>query len=77
MLDGRIPIDFNPKQECLFCINRQEYHGNKKANNQINEHHHSITETIIDDDENAPLDLSLKSTTNNSSLIIPNNRTNV
>ncbi|CAF3448779.1 unnamed protein product, partial [Rotaria sp. Silwood2] len=75
--DGRIPIDFNPKQECLFCINRQEYHGNKKANNQINEHHHSITETIIDDDENAPLDLSLKSTTNNSSLIIPNNRTNV
>ncbi|CAF1554813.1 unnamed protein product, partial [Adineta steineri] len=29
------------------------------------------------DDENAPLDLSLKSTTNNSPLITSNNRTNV
>ncbi|CAF3664455.1 unnamed protein product [Rotaria sp. Silwood1] len=75
--DEQIPIDFNPEQECLFCINRQEYLGNKKANNQINEYHHSLTETIIDDDENAPLDLSLKPTTNNSSLITSNSRTNI
>ncbi|CAF0893609.1 unnamed protein product [Rotaria sordida] len=75
--DERIPIDFNPEQECLFCINRQEYLNNKKRNNQINEHHHPITETIIDDDENAPLDLSLKSSTNNLSLITSNSRTNI
>jgi len=75
--DEQIPIDFNPNQGCLFCHNRQEYLENKKLNNRINEHHHSITETILDDDENAPLDLSLKSTTNKSPLITSNNRANV
>lgn len=45
--------------------------------NHIIEHHHLIPETIIDDDENAPLDLSLKSTTNNSPLVTPNNRNSV
>jgi hypothetical protein len=49
----------------LFCHNRQEYLGNKKSIQQI------------DDDENAPLDLSLKSTPNKSPLITSNNRTNV
>ncbi|CAF1549164.1 unnamed protein product, partial [Adineta steineri] len=75
--DEQIPNDFNPEQGCLFCINRQEYLGSKKINNRINEHHHSIKEAIVNDDENAPLDLSLKSTTNNSPLITSNNRTNV
>ncbi|CAF5103515.1 unnamed protein product, partial [Rotaria magnacalcarata] len=75
--DERIPTDFNPEQECLFCVNRQEYLGKKKSKNQINEYHHSLSETAIDDDENAPLDLSLKTTTNNSPLISSNNRTNV
>ncbi|CAM4919173.1 unnamed protein product [Rotaria socialis] len=75
--DERIPIDFNPEQECLFCVNRHEYLGKKKSKNQINEYHHSLSETAIDDDENAPLDLSLKTTTNNSPLISSNTRTNV
>ena len=77
ILDEHIPTDFNPYQECLFCVNRQEYLGNKKRINQINEHHYSITETLIDDDENAPLDLSLKSTSNTSSFITSNNRTSL
>jgi hypothetical protein len=77
-LDEQIPSDFNPDQGCLFCINRQEYSGNKKLNNRINEHYHSINEISIDDDENAPLDLSLKTTTtNNSPVITSNNRTYV
>lgn len=73
--EEQVPNDFSPDQGCLFCINRQEYLGNKR----INEHHHSIQETIIDDDENAPLDLSLKPTTTNnkSPLITSNNRTNI
>jgi hypothetical protein len=67
--DEQIPIDFNPHQACLFCLNRQEYLGSKKLD------HHLISETIPnDDDENAPLDLSLKS---KSPIITSNNRTNV
>jgi hypothetical protein len=81
ILDEQIPIDFNPNEECLFCHNRQEYLENKKTIHRINEHHHhhSIIEPILnDDDENAPLDLSLKSTSiNKSPLITSNNRANI
>lgn len=48
----RIPDDFNPDQACLFCVNREEYLPKK---------HPHIIEI---EDENSPLDLSLKSTTN-------------
>ncbi len=62
-IDEQIPIDFNFNQTCLFCYNRQEYLENKKSISNI------------DDDENAPLDLSLKSNSNQSSN--NNHRTNV
>jgi hypothetical protein len=65
ILDEQIPIDFNPNQECLFCHNREEYLGNQKSNHRTNEH--------FDDDENAPLDLSLKSTTTNKSPLMTSN----
>ncbi len=45
------PIDFDPNQVCLFCLNRQECLSNK---NHI--------DPIVNEDENSPLDLSLKST---------------
>ena len=63
-ISEQLPVDFNPNQACLFCQNRQDYSGKKK----------SIP--AIDDDENAPLDLSLKSTPNKSPSIPANNRTN-
>ncbi|UJR22348.1 hypothetical protein I4U23_025410 [Adineta vaga] len=76
--DEQIPNDFNPDQECLFCLNRQEYLGNKKLTNRNNDHqHHFIKESIVDDEENAPLDLSLKSTSNHSPLITSNHRANI
>jgi hypothetical protein len=64
-----IPVDFNPNEVCLFCHNRQEYLGNKKSIPHIINNN--------DDDENAPLDLSLKSTPIKSPLITSTNRTNV
>jgi hypothetical protein len=60
-----IPIDFNPNQSCLFCINRHEYLSSKKINqNKTNSWLNENTDPIINDDENSPLDLSLKSTSN-------------
>ncbi|CAF0769007.1 unnamed protein product [Adineta ricciae] len=59
--EEQVPVDFNADQECLFCLNRQEYLG----------------KTVIDDEENAPLDLSLKSTASHPPLITSNHRTNV
>lgn len=47
------PIDFNPNETCLFCQSRKELCQNKKEQ-QIN----------FLEEENLPLDLSLKSTTN-------------
>jgi hypothetical protein len=77
-LDDQLPNDFNAEQDCLFCLNRQEYLGSKKVSSRNNDHqHHLIKETIGDDDENAPLDLSLKSTTNHSPLLTANHRSNV
>lgn len=52
-IDGyeEIPSDFNPDENCLFCLTRQESSP-------------SIKQPILNDDENSPLDLSLKSTSN-------------
>ncbi|CAF1648824.1 unnamed protein product [Adineta ricciae] len=76
--EEQVPVDFNADQECLFCLNRQEYLGSKKHLSRSNEHpHHFIKETVIDDEENAPLDLSLKSTASHPPLITSNHRTNV
>ena len=60
--DEPMPVDFNPNQGCLFCLNRQEYIGSKKRMHRVNEHHHPMVERLLNDDENAPLDLSLKAT---------------
>lgn len=46
------PMDFNPTETCLFCQNRKELNQNKKEQS-IN----------FFEDENLPLDLSLKSPT--------------
>lgn len=64
-LDEQIPVDFNPNQTCLFCLNRQEYFSIKKIHhNKTNVCVNEDTEPIINDEENSPLDLSLKSTSN-------------
>lgn len=47
------PIDFDPDQACLFCVNRRECLGSKNH-----------ADPIVNEDENSPLDLSLKSTVN-------------
>jgi len=64
-----IPIDFNPNQSCLFCINRQEYLINQdKTHLWLNED----TDLYVNNEENSPLDLSLKSTPNDlKSNILP------
>ncbi len=51
--EEKIPIDFDPNQICLFCINRQECLSNT-----------NLTDSFVNEDENSPLDLSLKSTSN-------------
>jgi hypothetical protein len=56
------PIDFNPNQSCLFCINRREYLSNKKI--QHVKTHLRLNDERVDDNENSPLDLSLKLTPN-------------
>lgn len=59
LYDDKSPItDFDPDQSCLFCLNRQELLANRKST--------SRTTLFIDDDENAPLDLSIKSNSNPS-----------
>ena len=56
-LDWPSAADFDPQQTCLFCVNRQEYHGqNKNLHRTVDQ-----SPLIYDDDENAPLDLSIKS----------------
>lgn len=67
-------MDFNPNETCLFCLNRKEYLANQKSTHRINEY----PQSIIDEDENAPLDLSLKSTNNTNNISISNtSRTNI
>ncbi len=58
LLDERTPNDFNSNQICLFCINRQEYLDT--THSWSNED----TDLYINNEENSPLDLSLKSTPN-------------
>jgi hypothetical protein len=63
--EEKIPIDFNPNQTCLFCINRQEYFSTKNLNqNNTNLWFNDDADPLINEDENSPLDLSLKSTAN-------------
>ncbi len=63
--EEKIPIDFNPNQTCLFCINRQEYFSPKNLNqNNTNLWFNDDADPLINEDENSPLDLSLKSTAN-------------
>ena len=60
----KIPNDFDPNSNCLFCINRQECsHGHQPPTNlSLNNYTHP--NEANDDDENYPLDLSLKTTSN-------------
>lgn len=50
--EEEILMDFNPNETCLFCQNRKELFSNKNDQQQI----------VFHEDENLPLDLSLKST---------------
>lgn len=72
LLDETIPVDFNSNQTCLFCFNRKEYLDNQKSIHRTVEY----PQSMIDDDENAPLDLSLKSTTQTTTTT-NNSRTNI